>query len=84
VSSLETRNPVAPVAVQLIEKAEELIGQASGCPDYGLAMKALIEAKNLMERACIGEGCNIFQQWEIVYEAVVSRQTPENLPSIYA
>jgi hypothetical protein len=81
VSSLETRNPTA---AQLIEQAEDLIGQASDCPDYGLAMQDLIKARGLMERACVEKGYNVSKQWEIVYEAVVGRQTPENLPSIYA
>lgn len=78
---METKNPGEKT---LIEQAEELIGQASDCPDYGLAMKALIKARGLMERAYVEKGHNVSKQWEIVYEAVVSRQMHKNLPSICA
>lgn len=60
--------------------AQELIDRASDNPDFGTAMKDLINARRIMDEVGIPSGFNIRASWEIVYSAVVGRETPKNLP----
>jgi hypothetical protein len=59
--------------------ARKLIERASDCPDYGLAMRDLVEARQMMDGASVPRGSALSKEWEIVYEAVLGRETPENV-----
>jgi len=60
---------------------QQLIDRASDNPDYGTAMVDLIEARRIMDTVGIRNG-SIRTQWEVVYSAVLARETPDSLPSL--
>ncbi len=59
--------------------ARKLIERASDCSDYGLAMQDLVEARQVMDRDGVPRGSDLSKEWEIVYEAVLGRETPESV-----